>query len=229
MSVPPLRAEVWSAAIRPAGELDLAPLSAAERKRVERLVSPPAAARSATSRLLLRRVLENHPSVRADFDLSWEHGPRLAGGPFLSMSHSGERVVVALCAEAPVGIDLEPLIRAAGLTRALIERITSPAEQAALARLHSGDEWGRAALELWTAKEAILKATGEGLTAEPARVSVERAADGLRLESHDGIPGLVAGCALARLAVDPSYLCTLAALSARPLRASVRDGDELLG
>ncbi len=66
--------------------------------------------------------------------------PCLPGGPSFSVSHSGSRVGVALCADCELGFDLEQFDAQAG-------------EPAA----------GRSRLVRWTATEAVLKAAGRGL------------------------------------------------------------------
>ncbi len=61
--------------------------------------------------------------------------PCLPGGPSFSVSHSGSRVGVALCADCEIGFDLEQTDASAGRSR----------------------------LVRWTATEAVLKAAGRGL------------------------------------------------------------------
>lgn len=71
-------------------------------------------------------------------DCGGPHGPpRVAGGPHVSVSHSGVLVVVALCHEAPVGVD--------------VQRITDLTEQDPVS---------------WTRRESHFKALGPstGLT-----------------------------------------------------------------
>jgi 4'-phosphopantetheinyl transferase len=89
------------------------------------------------------------------------HGkPRVAGVEF-SVSHSGDAVVVAV-ADAPCGVDVELLDGdrdIAGLSRLVL----GEGEQAA-------DE--REFLRAWTRKEAVTKATGDGLRAPFSQVIV---------------------------------------------------------
>ncbi|WP_208827847.1 4'-phosphopantetheinyl transferase family protein [Streptomyces ficellus] len=100
------------------------------------------------------------------------HGkPGLAGSPLeLSLSHSGSRVAVALSLAGPVGVDLEE-IAAGDRAAELAPAVLSTAERAALERLPEAE---RAAgfTRYWARKEAVLKATGDGLMVEPARLTV---------------------------------------------------------
>lgn len=226
---------VWWAAVRPPAELDLGALSGAERSRVDGLVSTPAAARAATARVLLRAALaETVGGAPADHRLSWDHGPQLAPGDarvWLSLSHTGARVVVALSPAGPVGVDIEPRARAARLTDGLIASITAPGEQQQLAALDDAQRRA-AALRLWTAKEAVLKATGEGLQTRPASVEFGGAGEHgtLRLLAHPGCPEPLGHFQVWALTTDPDYVGTLAVLAGDAIPA-VRefDGDALLG
>jgi 4'-phosphopantetheinyl transferase len=81
-------------------------------------------------------------------------------GIHFNLSHSEGSLLLALCRSAPVGIDLEadrPVGDLADLTAFL-----HPAEKA---DIHASPDWNSAFLTCWTRKEAVLKATGQGLTA----------------------------------------------------------------
>jgi 4'-phosphopantetheinyl transferase len=88
------------------------------------------------------------------------HGaPRLPGGsPHLSISHSGDRVVLAV-SDVPVGVDVERLDRKVDSTR-LAKRVLLPEER-------DGIETPLDFLRAWTRKEAVVKATGEGTSVLP--------------------------------------------------------------
>ena len=90
-----------------------------------------------------------------------------AGGVFVSVAAPGSFAACAV-ARAPVGIDLEGL----GATLEPVALVLTPGERDALATL-SPELASRRFLEIWTAKEAYLKASGLGLKRDPARVSVE--------------------------------------------------------
>jgi len=84
------------------------------------------------------------------------HGrPRLAQpGLEASISHAGDVVAVALTDAGPVGVDIE--VVSSGEYESLITSVCTPAEQEFL-------RGPRDFYAYWTRKEAVLKATGEGL------------------------------------------------------------------
>lgn len=92
---------------------------------------------------------------------STEHGkPYVAGAPIhFSTSSAGGRVAVA-AGEVPLGVDL---VDVAEIRPETAGAILSPAEQA-------DDPRGLATV--WARKEAILKATGDGLSVDPQAVRV---------------------------------------------------------
>jgi len=79
----------------------------------------------------------------------------------LSLAHSGDRVVIAIALRTPVGVDVEQ--ETATLDPdALAGTVLTAREAAALAALPASQR--RAGfLAYWTRKEAVLKATGDGL------------------------------------------------------------------
>src|SRR5690606_24842401 len=88
------------------------------------------------------------------------HGDRL----FTSLSHAGQRVAIAVAGAGPVGIDIEPVSRAADMPE-LAERVAHPDELCELAPL-GAHALGEALLAMWVHKEALLKAAGIGLERE---------------------------------------------------------------
>jgi 4'-phosphopantetheinyl transferase len=102
------------------------------------------------------------------------HAP--AEGGFVSVASRGSLAAVAL-ADVAVGIDVEPVGGA-------FEPVWDVLHAAERARLHDlpGAVRHGAFLEIWTAKEAGLKALGQGFTRDPSGVIVESdGADGFRL------------------------------------------------
>lgn len=174
---------------------DLAWLDDDERARLEGFTSEVAGRRYAASHAFLRRVLAgvldaDPASVR--YDRSCEHcghpthgRPRLAVGPAgveFSLSHSGAVTVVAV-GPGPLGVDAEALTRRP-VAPGVVRRMATAAERD---RLPAAGAPGRhrAVLQLWTAKEAVAKALGLGVTLPfasfevrpgmPVRVGADRA------------------------------------------------------
>lgn len=81
-------------------------------------------------------------------------------GAHVSITHSAGVVAVAACA-LPIGVDLEKLTPVRDYM-ALAEVVHSPAQRTQLASLE-GRARALAFLQAWTAKEAWLKARGQGL------------------------------------------------------------------
>lgn len=75
--------------------------------------------------------------------------PVLEGGPHISISHSRTHAVVALCAEASVGVDIET-------PRAQLARVASRVLSAQEVEAYGATTEGL--LQAWTLKEAIYKA-----------------------------------------------------------------------
>jgi len=84
-----------------------------------------------------------------------------------NLSHSGELALVAVSRELPVGVDLEhprSFRNQAGMAR----RICTMRELEHLTQTRDEDEL----LRLWVRKEAVVKATGEGLAHPVSQVDV---------------------------------------------------------
>ena len=95
-----------------------------------------------------------------------EHGrPELAGpwGQVLQFnwSHSGDAALIAVARGVTPGVDIERL-RPRSRAMPLAERFFHPAETTALAALKATEQ-EHAFLQLWTGKEAVLKAMGRGI------------------------------------------------------------------
>jgi 4'-phosphopantetheinyl transferase len=156
------------------------------------------------------------------------HGRLVADTPdgplWVSVTHSAERVGVALAGGAACGLDLE----AVTLRGALPVRALSGRERAALGRLPDA---GRVAafIRLWTRKEAVLKATGDGLAVPPANLTVSPPWRPARLLSWVDRPPPHTAVHLRDLDVGPGYRACLAALD-RPAVVTQRHVhlDEIL-
>lgn len=203
-------------------------LDQAERARRDRYMFEADRARFAVAAALLRLVAGRMLGIapeRVGIDrrcasCDRPHGkPSLgAGAPQVSVSHSGDYVVVATCREAPVGVDVEQAARRTDY-RALIPHVLDPAEAPAAADL-------AAFLRYWVRKEALVKATGDGLVAGLRRVTVTPPDQPPRLLSYEPRPGLRA--ALHDLAGRPGHPAAVAVLTSSPLDVTEHDAAPLL-
>jgi len=192
----------WAAPVAPADAHGLvALLDAHERARLGRFRREGDAARYLAAHALTRVVLGDRlgrDPARLEFDRTCRcgepHGkPTVAGGPGFSFTHAGAVVGVAVLDGGPVGLDVEP-VRAMPDLDGVARHVGAPAEPAAFFRA-------------WTRKEALLKATGDGLASPMAAIVLDEhgvvewrgdgAPDGpvwLRdLVAPDGSPAAVAG------------------------------------
>lgn len=123
-------------------------------------------------------------------------------------SHSGDYALVALARGVEPGVDIERHhVRENAL--ALARRFFDREEVAALAR-HAGTARDHAFLSLWCAKEAVLKATGEGLSFGLARLAFSPEGTGWRLAALDAALGAAADWQLAGFEAAPGYHGALA-------------------
>jgi 4'-phosphopantetheinyl transferase len=87
----------------------------------------------------------------------------------VSISHSADKVAVALSTAGPLGVDVEEIPTTA--VDELARCALSPTERAVLQALPEEDR-GAAFARVWVRKEAALKATGDGLRIPPDKVEV---------------------------------------------------------
>ena len=144
-----------------------------------------------------------------------EPGP---GRPAGVVSHSGDYVAVAACPDAPVGVDVEQAARRTGY-QALVPYVLGPAEAPEAVDL-------AAFLRYWVRKEALVKATGDGLGAGLRGVTVTPPGQPPRLLSYRARPGLQA--ALHDLAGRPGHPAAVAVLTSSLLEVTEHDAAPLL-
>jgi 4'-phosphopantetheinyl transferase len=166
----------WAAPVDPASAPGLlALLDVHERARLDRFRRAPDRARYLAAHALARLVLASLVGERPEaltFDRTCRcgapHGkPTRAGGPEFSLTHGGDLVGVAVrLGGGPVGLDVEP-VRPLSDLDGMARHVSSPAE---LARQPAADP--DAFLAAWTRKEALLKATGDGISSPMAAITL---------------------------------------------------------
>jgi 4'-phosphopantetheinyl transferase len=206
----------WAEATAPATAASM--LSDGEAERWRALRRPDDQAMFLAAHVLARWTVSEHREVAvADVDLvqrcdrcAGPHGRPtsvVAGraGPFISLSHAGG-FVAAVAADRSVGVDLEPLAQ----DRLDITTVAlSPDEQLQLATVAEAAR-GTALLRWWVRKEALLKATGEGLRMDPRHIQVTPPWE------PPAIVGSSPAAWLRDLSLHPQLAATVAVLGADP-------------
>jgi 4'-phosphopantetheinyl transferase len=151
------------------------------------------------------------PIVRTCETCGRPHGrPRLVNhdGWHLSVSHSGDRVGLAVARRTPVGLDVERVVPA--LTGDVVDALMTTAEQHAVSHLH-GRRLAVAVLQVWVRKEAVVKATSQGLRIDLTSFSVGSPLGPAQLSGE--VPGATTG-AIELLDLDPGgpYVASIALL-----------------
>lgn len=178
-----VRARVPDIAAKACADAMQLSLSAAEQERAGRLQGDTDRWRFTFARGLLRQVLAGYLAAAPgalEFTTGTGGKPALGGahaqmGLAFNLSHSGDRLVIAIARDMQLGIDIEQ-IRPAFRARDIAGRFFSAEEKAALAALPEAQRL-RAFFDGWTRKEAYVKARGAGLQLGLDTFSVSLAPD----------------------------------------------------
>jgi len=173
MTLSPGDVHVWCRATDALEEADLTPLiswlSPDERTRWARFRFPHDRRDYAAAHALLRTSLSQYADLAPG---SWQFREAPGGKPQLvpadgvpplsfNLSHTHGLVACAITNGADVGIDVEAVARHVG--DGVAERFFSPRENADIRQCASEPLRARRFIELWTLKEAYVKAIGTGL------------------------------------------------------------------
>jgi 4'-phosphopantetheinyl transferase len=170
---------VWSVALGSGGPPEWNVLSTDEQVRAERYAFADDRDRFVAARGALREILASYVGCTPE-GIAFRYGargkPALAGdvgrarGLRFNLTHSHALAMIAVTREGEVGIDVEH-VRAVADAEAIVRREFSRAEQQEFSTVPPGDR-ARAFLNAWVRKEAVLKATGEGLARPLSDVEV---------------------------------------------------------
>ncbi len=238
--IPPLPAgicQVWwaSPALATAAHVEL--LARDERERRERMRRPVDRDRFTIAYALARTVLAAHLGTgtaeihfeRTCLHCGGPHGkPRIDGSDVrFSLSHSGDRVALAVTRDVEVGVDVEVL--KPDLDVDLLAGNVLSAEEAAELAAVAPELRVTAFLTYWTRKEAVLKATGEGLAVPLKLLTVTGLDAAPRLTEWSDRPSAPARFQLHDLDAGTGHLAGLAAMDhPEPLRIEQMESYSVL-
>jgi len=141
-------------------------LDAGEKARADRLATPVLRRRFVAGHASVRRILAGYLGLTpatVPFVRDARGKPHVPGDPLaFNVSHSDELTVCAVASGGRLGVDIERVRFVADAER-LAASFFSRRESDEIRRTPA-DARHRAFLDIWTRKEALLKATGEGLS-----------------------------------------------------------------
>ncbi|MEP4038000.1 4'-phosphopantetheinyl transferase superfamily protein [Pseudophaeobacter sp.] len=166
----------------------LAELTLQERQRARRFSCNQAYHLFVVAHAALHWALRDAGVHRYDLACNPQGKPYLRDHPDLhfNLSHTEGLIAVALCAGRPIGVDVE---RLADLQtyQELAARVMTPAECSYMAAQSTPQD---RFTQLWSAKEALMKATGLGFALPPREIEFSGPAPTLcRLPPEHGLPG----------------------------------------
>jgi 4'-phosphopantetheinyl transferase len=159
-------------------ELELL-LSSDEQARADRFRFPQHRRRFIAARAILRQIISGYEEIKPNLPTLFEYSP--LGKPRLSVSlgdrdlqfnvsHSNELALYSFTRRDRIGIDLESEKLHSDVIQ-IAQRFFTPNEATYLASL-TEEQQIPAFLQIWTAKEAYLKATGEGIANSLNKVEI---------------------------------------------------------
>jgi 4'-phosphopantetheinyl transferase len=151
-----------------------------------------------------------------------------APGLHLSIAHTDGCVTVAVARGDALGVDVEAIVRPDRDDLDLLSLGTlAPEERAELARQPDEDR-ARAFTTYWTRKEAVLKATGDGLSTPLEELVVSPPSSAPAVLRWDGRTSWSGEVWLHALHPPHGFVATLAVLGGSPLRVVEADAGPLL-
>ena len=228
-----MRCDVWwahPAAVTP-GLLNL--LDDVEQTRFEGYRREVDKQRFLTGRALIRGVVAAELGIAPKdvvidascFDCGKPHGKPKVAGLEVSISHSGGWVALALTDATPIGVDVEE-VRDAEVD-GLAGIAFSPAELTAFEKVPPARK-KEAFFTYWSRKEAVVKATGKGMSVAMSK---------LTLSAHDEPPRVVASTApevdvaavhMADLDAGAGYRACVAVFGTEEPKVTERDATALI-
>jgi 4'-phosphopantetheinyl transferase len=164
-------------------------------------------------RILVAKQIDWEPA-QLTFGVRSQYGkPELVYPPIrvhFNIATAGDRVVCAVTETGPVGVDVESheVIAEADRAGGVEQVLLTPAERAVL---HEFPDRASALTRWWVRKEAMLKASGEGLAIEPPTLEMSAPDETPQLLSWQGRP--VPPVWISDLDVGPGYEAAVVVLT----------------
>ncbi len=187
-----------------------------EQVKANRFRFPKHQRRYIAARGILRKLIGYYLNINSDsiqFEYNSRGKPKIAD--FLNkinlqfnVSHSEELALYGITCDRRIGIDIEYL-RDMDDAAKIAQRFFSPTESALIAGLH-GDEQKRVFFQLWTAKEAYLKAIGVGLAGGLDKVEIVLDKKSITLLSVGETSEYAANWSLNHFTPETNYVATVA-------------------
>ncbi len=156
-------------------------------------------------RFLLGQYLKKEPS-QLQFTILKNGKPFLKEGDlFFNLSHSHNQALIAISQDFEVGVDLEYLHSKRSIQK-IAHRYFSEQEKTLLQKTPQ-EKKEKVAYQLWTAKEALMKGSGEGLPLGIDQVVIPYKENADKIELNEG---LLKGWSLHFFSPDPNYVGALA-------------------
>ena len=236
----PSEAHVWQVSIGSWGDLPggwSRALSVGELGRAGRFRSPVDRLRYLESRWWLRSVVGAYLGVDArsvEFGISARGKPWLAspavGWLHFNISHSQDRLAVAVANSCEVGVDVEMVPDDPREIRDAIA-VLNPAELETLAGCATDPQRALCFYQLWTRREAVLKASGVGLGKPVREDSADATAGAARAPSNARVADPGGTVSVAQLEFGSGFVGAVAANvsgAQLPTCASTLNPEDLL-
>ena len=229
-----MRCDVWwarPAAVTP-GLLDL--LDDVEQTRFDGYRRDVDKQRFLTGRALIRGVVAAELGVAPKdvvidascFDCGKPHGKPKVDGLEVSISHSGNWVALALTDATPIGVDVEE-VRDAEVD-GLAGIAFSPAELVAFEKVPTVRK-KEAFFTYWSRKEAVVKATGKGMSVAMSKLTLSAYDEPPRVVASNAAEVDVAAVHMVDLDAGSDYRACVAVFGADEPEVTERDATELIG
>jgi len=211
-------------------------LSAGELERYRRYLVPAAAQTFLAARVFLRSILSAYSQLAPPewcFDTNAWGRPYIANagaptGLCFNLSHKPRFVTCLVGVGRDLGVDVEDASYGRAHLLDIASRFFSPSESEGLRALSAGDRMQRF-YELWTLKEAYIKARGMGLSLGLARFSFSVAGETATVRFDSGFDDDQAAWDFRLFkACAPHLISTAVRRQARPLHIHMRDATGIV-